>query len=478
MHSQEQKQTHEQKTLWMRLFAGLYFPLQYLVVRLALFGFTLSPSAVEIMDALNIMEIAEVLRELIESIRAVLDVEHVVFIITNLLPYAWRIAVLLAPGALFMYGVCTFIIYLYAQIDILTHSRHDNPDAQVHVRVGQPGSGKSSSAGYDAVRAAAKNWETLRWKYYLMRDQIHGYISAGNVQKVLEWYEVRDSYNFWSTHDCVPCLMANIPLTVRGQNVNQLTYEHANQEAKLPYMTVLYFDEIGSIFRLEMSTKKILTVADFFRLCRHAGDFTIYCTEQEKGNIYNDVRRVVGENRYMLSQRWVNIPWALYLPYKLLRRMLLWIDKSNIHLSRFMQTYYALLRHVGQRRYRYYSTGNELMGGKPEADQNNSRGKVRIITMYLPTWLNYQYNDRTYKNLYLAKDLPLEANIFPSMIIEDTPENMDRYLKSTKPRSWQYAAKPAKLLRVKGKSANKKGDKAVERRIKDKSKDRRRRQAR
>lgn len=454
-----QQKTHEQKTLGMRIFAVLYFPLQYLVVRCLLFGIRLTPTPTDILHALNIEGIISVIREMVQSIGSIVSAEHVIILIANFLPYLSRLAVLLLPIGLYFYTLFTLMVYILAQVDIFFHDRmHINRDVRVHVLVGQPGSGKSSSAGYDVVRTAARMWEELRWKYLTMCEQVSDYLRDGNIQKLMEWYEVRDSYNFYMSSDCVPCLWSNIPLTSRGQNVNRLTFEHLAQMERIPYYSCLYVDEIGSVLRLNMSSSKILTISDFFRLERHAGDFVIFCTEQEESNIYIDFRRVAGENRYMLSQRHVNKPLALLLPFLLIRRLMLWTDCSYKPLAKFMRKYQAILSHIGQRRYVYIVKGNQIMGGSPEANQTGKGKRVRKVVMYLPPQLNYQYDDRTFRNLYLAKDKELKEDIFPSLIIEDTKENLERYLKSTEPKTWQEATTPRKYKKVlsKGKEGGKK----------------------
>jgi hypothetical protein len=152
----------------------------------------------------------------------------------------------------------------------------------------------------------------------------------------------------------------------------------------------------------------------------------------------------------MLSQRWVNIPWALLLPYKFLRWLIIMTDRgdANKKLILFMQSWYKLIKHIGQRKYLYWNQGNEILGGAPETDQSNRHGRIRKTVMYLPTDLNYQYDERTFRNLYLAKDKPLKANVFKSLIIDNSPENMKRYLKSLEPRTFDEAIKRNILRRT------------------------------
>lgn len=428
--------TYEQKTLKYKIIAWLYFPVQYLVARWLTIGTALSPTIGDIVTGFNIAGIMQVVDELVLSVGSVLSVEHIAFLIVNLLPYAVRLAVNALPIAIFCYAAYTLIIFCTAQLSLLLHNRNIDVNNVVSVRIGQPGSGKSSSAGYDAVITARKMWAELQYKYMLMRQHISENITVGAVDKVLEWYEVRDSYDYWMTSDCVPCLFANIPLMVKGQNVSVLTYEHAAQIKKLPYHAVLYFDEVGSVFRTEMSTDKPLVVSDFFRLSRHFGDYRIICTEQDKLNIFIDVRRVVAENRYMLRQRWVNRPWLFILPYKLIR-LLVRYTKGSRALSRVAMTANTIVKHIGQREYKYINQQNTELSYKK---------KERIKTIYLPTMLNYQYDDRTFRNLYLAKHKDINTEIFDSLLLQGNAKNKQRYLKTSKAVNWyeKDKDKPAK----------------------------------
>ena len=285
---------------------------------------------------------------------------------------------------------------------------------------------------------AKKMWAELRWLYINMREHISDYIRDGKTQLVLAWYEVRDSYEYYITHDCVPCLFSNIPMVVNGQNVSILTYEHAAQIKRLPAFTVLHYDEAGSIFRVDSWRDKPLTVSDFYRLLRHYGDFRCTCTEQDPTNVFKDVRRVVGQNLLMIKQTWVNKPLLILLPYKIIKSLMIWRDYSTKKLTSFMAVYNTLLRHIGQRKYKYKEKDSTEQSLKINEGKEGRR--IRKKSFYLPTMLNYQYDDRTFKNLYLAQNKSLEENkIFKSLYIENNEENKKNYLKETDPNKKQKA---------------------------------------
>ncbi len=426
--------TYEQLTLKYKFVAWLYFPLQYLIIRCLTLGIELTPTIEQLYKGFNLGGIFDVCKDFLSNIQGVFTAEHFAFIVFNLLPYALRLSLALLPLAAFIYSFYTLIIFFIAQISILQHNRSINLNNIITVMTGPPGSGKSSSAGYKAVIMARIMFAELQYKYKIMLPQVQNYLKEGNAQKLLEWYEVRDSYEYYMTHDCIPCLWSNIPLQVGGQKSSILTYEHAAQVERVPYYSVLYFDETGSVFRVDSWRDKPLTVSDFFRLARHFGEFRILCTEQDPTNIFKDVRRVVAQNILMQSQKWVNKPWLFLIPYKILKTIIIKSDKiPGKTAAVLMERFNLLIAHIGQRRYKYVNKQNT----EAELKINNKK-RERTKIFYLPTMLNYQYNERTFKNLYLAKDKLIPDDcIFTELCLSDTEENRKRYLKAIDPNKKQ-----------------------------------------
>lgn len=426
--------TYEQKNLKYSIAAWLYFPLQYLIFRFLIIGTEMAPSLDAMYKGFNVAGVIGVITDFISHFGTVFEAEHVAFIVVNIMPYIIRLAFNLIPIAVFIYAFYTFfVVFIIAQVSIFTHNASVNLTNIVTVRSGPPGTGKSSSAGYDVKIMADMMYSELRWKYWEMRYKIAEYIEAGNVQKILEWYEVRDSYEYYITHDCIPCMWSNIPIRVNGQFSSIITYQHAAQIERVPYYSVIYFDESGSVFRVDAWHDKPLTVSDFFRLARHLGEFRIVCTEQDASNVFKDVRRVTSQNWLMIEQKWVNKPLLLLIPYKILKAYFLWSDKGNKTLADFMLSYKKLLNHIGQRRYKYIAKQSDI---NTLTHGEGKREKTKMF--YLPTMLNYQYSDRTFKNLYLAKgkEIP-DGQIFEELEIQNTKQNRERYLKATDPTAKQ-----------------------------------------
>jgi len=282
---------------------------------------------------------------------------------------------------------------------------------------------------YDAVNRSRQQWTELKYLYWLYKSQVGEWIAEGNERKIAEWHEIRDSYKYYITTDCVPCLWTNIPVMVDGRYSNILTAEHAYQLKRIPYKSTLFFDESGGSFMVDDYKDKPLEVSDFFRLERHFGDWYIYLTEQDGANQYIDVRRVVGYNEFMLGQKWVIRPILLLFPYNLLKRVAGGMDKGNRPFAKFMALYYSLIRYIGFRKYRTVQEANTQRGETYESDEVN--------TMYLPTYLNCEYDDRTFKEFYAAKAMDIEPAVHCSLVLPNTEDNATAFLRNAKEEQMQ-----------------------------------------
>lgn len=418
--------TYEQAMLKYRMIAWLYYPLQYIIVRCFVVGIELSPTLESLYYGFNIPGVMKVITDFVSNIQGVFSVEHILFIFFNLLPYAVRLAANFIPAAAYIYALYTFIIYIISQISVLQHNRSIDSSKVVIKLIGPPGGGKTSAGIYRAVVMALRMWAELKYKYRTMAAEVADYIKAGDVQKVLEWYEVRDAYWYYMTHDVMPCLWSNIPIKFCGQMASVLTYEHAAQLKRLPAFCVLFYDEVGSVFRVDSWRNKPLAVSDFFRLGRHFLDLRVICTEQEPSNVFIDIRRVEAENWLMLEQKWVNKPLLLLIPFLIIKKIIIAIDKDcPKKLAIIMRKYALLLRHIGQRKYRYVKKGSVI----PDL-QVKDKKRERRHTFYLPTMLNCQYSDRTFRYLYGALNKPIEDDvIFNALEIENTDDTRKRYLR-------------------------------------------------
>lgn len=142
----------------------------------------------------------------------------------------------------------------------------------------------------------------------------------------------------------------------------------------------------------------------------------------------------------MLGQKWVCRPWLLILVYNIFKSLFAKIQKGGKRFARAMMFLNSLIRHVGFRKYRYCYEGNT------EREQSVYSNKRR--TYYLPSALNYYYDERTYKNYYKAKDLPLEARVYGSMILQEESDAGVRYLRMQEARAAEEKAARERALQL------------------------------
>lgn len=404
-----------------RLFGFLYFPIQYLFIHVLYFGFNLEPNILQVYSAFGVTDILIAVFKFVAIIPfKVFTAEKLIYFIFYLIPYAFKIILSTWRIWLFIFAIKQLITFILANISVLLRKINDN--VSVVIKIGAPGSGKSSSAGYDAIKLANKMWRNLQYDYWRYSAKIDKWRKQNNIEKLQQWYEIRDAYEFYMSNDCIPCLWANIPIKdLHDSKANELTYEHLYQEKRLPAFSVLYIDEIGGVLDVDLYKDKPLQASNFFRYCRHFGRFIIIGTEQSAENVYIDVRRVVSYHEYMLSQTWVCRPWMLIIFYSIFKFLFPKIPKSAKVFAGFMTEFNNLIRHVGYRKYNYCYEGN--------TEREQSMFSNRKRTYYLPSPLNYFYDDRTYRNYYLAKDMPLEARIYGSLILQEESDLGIRYLR-------------------------------------------------
>lgn len=417
--------TTEQKNLKYKFIAYVYYPLQYLIVRFALFGFILQPDLIDMYNGFNISGIVKVVTDFIFALPDVVDVEYYGFIIFNIIPYLIRLIYELRNIIVFVFALIQLIEFIRYTIKINEYKA--DSETRVLCNIGAPGSGKSSRAGYDAVLLAQKMWQRLQDEYRLYKPYVSEWIKTNNTSKLKQWREIEKAYIYNSNNAVIPCLWSNIPIMVRGEYSSPLTIQHLKQGKYIPYLSVIYIDEVGALLPVEMSNDKILTISDFFRLCRHFGDWRIICTEQCPDNVYIDTRRVVGLNVYMLSQKWSNKPLVLLGLFNLLK--FIWRKKFPDGNKKFSDVLIVLdnvISHIGARKYQYCKEKNVTMVDVPQITKEFKKVK----TMYLPPRLNYQYDDRTYKELYKAKNGAYNTEFYTDLILQDTITNRERCLRA------------------------------------------------
>jgi hypothetical protein len=409
-----------------RVFAAVYYVLQYLIVHLSLFGPEFSPVkiAVKIVKTFNYGEVANAILNFKNVFAAGFTAGS--FFIMAIVAIPYTIVLLWALRSVLIYFFVSFQLLQFIVIKIRAwrHERQIKLDNIVVVKIGAPGCGKSSSGLYEAVVMARKMWRDLRWQYYKYHARKH---------KPANWAEIEFSYNYFKNSNCVPCLLSNIPVMVDGRYTTFVSKEHCEQRERLPAHCVLFLDEVGAMLSVDTAKARMgddenaqenaVNVSDFFRLCRHFGNWRIICTEQDSENIYIDVRRVVSKNEYMLSQKWVLKPYLFLAVFLPLRALAIQFQKTSIVFARPLAFLEKLCKCIGFRKYRYLTENNT------ERVTGMQTGKR---TFYLPSLLNYKYDERTFRNFYRCKDKPISPHVFASLILDDTEAYKKMFLRSAK----------------------------------------------
>lgn len=321
-----------------------------------------------------------------------------------------------------------FIQFIWAHAMCVHHINEVRErDIRTRASSGPPGAGKTSSEIYEAVIKAEAVNEEMEYEVWLIQSLKDEELP---LDILVHKKEILQSYEFYMQNDTVPCLWTNIPVKVNGKFSNRLTKDHLLQKERVPYMSVLFNDEIGNDFEAtKKSSTKLKPLSQFARFIRHFFDGFWSFTEQEFSKAFIDVRRTTGSVRYYLSQKWVLKPTLLLklenflknLYLKNIRRakryeygsdnynyyMNLSKLNSEIH-SPFMRKLRRFIKNIGYRKYTYKELGNAETGV-------NITDDVGRITFYAPSCLNCEYDDRCYQALYKCKDKEIKPFHFNGM---------------------------------------------------------------
>lgn len=308
-------------------------------------------------------------------------------------------------GGLSIVPTIQFIHWLICKIRVGAYNRSIDPTNYCILRCGEPGSGKSSSAVYTAIILAQKMWGELSYKYWLNIAHEKEILKSHNNKKIEDWERVKKSYLYWKSHpEALPCLMSNIPLKIDGKTCVIATRAHLEQELPVPEFAVLFYDEVGSLVRVDEGKKnKPLEIADFYRWCRQFAEARLISTEQDKRNVYIDARRVTTENRYLRKQKAVLKPLLLTLAYKLVKEGILKRMSLKEAEEKSLRFYFfdCFFQALGFRKYQFKTFGS-TESGSSEVEEKGS--------FILPSLLNGEYDSRYFRSAYRARDLPLELN--------------------------------------------------------------------
>lgn len=307
---------------------------------------------------------------------------------------------------------------------------------RVNFLSGGPGCGKTSLSIVIVVLRAKYMWNKLKLKAFFARSKNPSKLSATKLEK---YNEVMCSYNFYLAHpDRIPCLWSNIPLKdFRGRKAFKLKKAHLFQKKKLPLYSVMFSDEIGNQFAARKGNNDNLQpLSRLARFIRHFFDGAWHVTEQEVSKAFVDIRRVSGSNKWLYQQCWKMKPTRLIRLFDFLKAFasynstMMTIYKQNTsqynyhlkksqqqskHWTPLLQFLTKLIACIGWRQYEYQELGNS---------ESNTGAESKHGFIVVPACLTAKYDDRAYRRMYEAYDLPIEDSAYTELTLtnEDLAE--------------------------------------------------------
>lgn len=293
---------------------------------------------------------------------------------------------------------------------------------------GVPGCGKTSSMYYTAVRLARHLWRELKREYWQIMCKLN---LETRTSFTVHEKEVINAYEFYKQSPYIPCLWSKDPIKVGKRYAHAISKDQLMLKENIPYASVLMIDELGDIFPAgkgpsQAEEKPMLKLG---RFVRHYFNGYFLFTEQSTSGFLKRLRVLTGTNRQLnKKQVWVGKPLLLIAIYNLLFSLIDW-DMFKLHLfkrgtkaynniykqlkfssklfSRFMKSFWRLIKNIGFRKYSYVMKLNEELSSKVD-----EKG-----TFYLPSSLNCTYNERSHQGEYACKDMKPVLRGFESLVL-------------------------------------------------------------
>lgn len=263
----------------------------------------------------------------------------------------------------------------------------------VFVYDGPPGAGKTSSMMSDLMFLADSMWAKIREEYSMLEPFLDE-INFWPTKQKEDALEIIEAYEFFSTSGGYPCLWSTVPAFVDGVPVHVLSADHLLQKKRLPYGSVCILDETSLILPQELYKNKPYEIVEMCKLLRHFGDFHFGSTEQDEDSNVIYLRRVAGQSRHLIEQRWIDQP-----------KVLQWIYNKLFSLrSRKPQTVRSVIFFKNFKRY------IKAFGYRKYFYTDNTSSKVQSFVLKPNLYIDY--DDRCYKNVYRCLDKPLEKSVW------------------------------------------------------------------
>lgn len=314
----------------------------------------------------------------------------------------------------------------------------------VKIKAGKPRSGKTSSGVQDVLILAKQKWKELQYDYWLWVSREKEIIKRGNPDELMQLYEIKKSYKFYTEKKCIPCLWSNIGIfDKKGRASHKVTLEHIKGLDPLPVYSVVFLDEIGAMLKAEDGLNRSgfenpRDISDMFRLGGHFLKWIVIGCEQDFNHIFIDCRRVVGVNELIEGQEWICRPTLLWNLFKFLKFLksdsLDTKVKKNPKFANFMYRFEKFVRSIGFRQIRYSHVSNTQTKAKVSgaSDESTMMTMGHVRTRICPANLAADYDDRAYKQKYPSYfDKEIKGALHKHKFIEAVDENTAAFVNTT-----------------------------------------------
>ena len=311
----------------------------------------------------------------------------------------------------------------------------------VKVKYGAPGSGKTSQSVQESLMLAVQKWRDLQMQYYIMHSREKEILKRNNPDELLDYYDVKLSYEFYAKSKCIPCLWSNIEITdPAGRKCHRFEKEHLQGLKRLPTHCVILTDEVGAMLKSDMSFNKAANydLSDMFRLGRHFLNWSVICSEQDPNNIFIDARRVVGLNEGISGQTWICRPWLLEKIYGFLSFFKSDSFDKKVRRqpkrAKFMAAFGGFISSIGFRLQPTVTSANTQTGIKGESQDGSGGAVLRRQNRIIAATINVCYDERDYRRQYPSRyDREIKGDLAGSGTLGERVTGYGRQFVSTTP---------------------------------------------
>lgn len=324
----------------------------------------------------------------------------------------------------------------------------------VKVKYGAPGSGKTSQSVQESLMLAVQKWRDLQMQYYILHSREKEILKRNNPDELLDYYDVKLSYEFYANSKCIPCLWSNIEITdPAGRKCHRFEKEHLQGLKRLPTHCVILTDEVGAMLKSDMSFNKAANydLSDMFRLGRHFLNWSVICSEQDPNNIFIDARRVVGLNEGISGQTWICRPWLLEKIYGFLSFFKSDSFDKKVRRqpkrAKFMAAFGGFISSIGFRLQPTVTSANTQTGIKGDSQDGSGGAVVRRQNRIIAATINVCYDERDYRRQYPSRyDREIKGDLAGSGTLGERVTGYGRQFVSTTPSlSEKRAAQDRKI---------------------------------